>query len=66
MTIKVGSLSPHTLCKIGGSLRVPMLLALEGVMEGTSSNHIANVLINSMGIYGDLKEDIMCQCVNWC
>ena len=51
-------------CKIGG--RVPMLLALERVMEEKSSNHLANVLINSMGIYSYLKEDIMCQCFNVC
>jgi hypothetical protein len=43
-----------------------MLLALERVMEEKSSNHLANVLINSMGIYSYLKEDIMCQCFNVC
>lgn len=39
-----------------------MFLALEHVMEGASSNHLTNVLINAMGTYGNMKEDIMCQC----
>ena len=42
--------------------RVPMFLPIEHVMEGASSNHLANVLINAMGTYDNMKEDIMCQC----